>query len=329
MLRHLVEVHPGEEFEDVKWGMFVLKYLRTAFDRQIEEAVTIHQGSDENQLLNSKSEYNQSALPRLVTRLGDREAEIKEFEKELRKEKEDEERIEEKVRQIRKERNRARLNTEKNPQPKKRMKTDESYITIRSSWGPPTSTAPRKNVAEESEKIENNNKKRRVEFEQISLKNVRRIEDRISQGPVMKDMELILDGRNWEDVIRSHAEKLERETIERENKIEKMEIKEKSWALYRECKGFLEKNEKSWEKARLDRELEEKKRERLSIARFKQDQVREKVKVRKLEKDIAERIEKLPPKEKIRLEMEEERKRKLEIVETKKNLWKWRNKGKK
>ena len=36
-------------------------------------------------------------------------------------------------------------------------------------------------------------------------------------------------------------------------RIEKSEIKEKSWALYKECKNFLEENEKNWEKARKDR----------------------------------------------------------------------------
>ena len=41
MLRHMVAVHEGEEFENIKWGMFILKYLRTAFERQIEEAVSI------------------------------------------------------------------------------------------------------------------------------------------------------------------------------------------------------------------------------------------------------------------------------------------------
>ena len=111
MLRHMVEAHPNEQFEDVKWGMFILKYLRTAFERQIEEAVHIQQNIEDGVLLNSKAEYNQSSLPRLVTRIGDREAEKKQWEKEIRIEKEEEERIEEKIRQLRKSRNRMRLNT--------------------------------------------------------------------------------------------------------------------------------------------------------------------------------------------------------------------------
>ena len=112
-------------------------------------------------LLNSKAEYNQSSLPRLVTRIGDREAEKKQWEKEIRIEKEEDERIEEKIRQLRKNRNKRRLNTEKNPQPTKRIKTDDSYISIRKSWGPPTTTAPKKNAAEiENIEVESRKKMR-------------------------------------------------------------------------------------------------------------------------------------------------------------------------
>ena len=116
ILRHLVDAHEGEDFKDVKWGMFIIKFMRTAFERQIEEAVTIQHRSKEN----SRAEYNQSAFPRLVARLGDTEKGIKEFEKELKIEKENEERLEAKIRQLRKERNGARLETEKNNPPKKK-----------------------------------------------------------------------------------------------------------------------------------------------------------------------------------------------------------------
>ena len=328
MLRHIVEEHPGEKFEDVKWGMFILKYLRTAFERQIEEAVHIQQGVDEGVLLNSKAEYIQSSLPRLVTRMGDREAEIKQFEKEIRIEKEDNERIEEKIRLIRKERNKERLCTEKNIQPRKKLKTEESYISIRTTWGPPSAMGPPKKNAAEEKYDEKDPKKRKLE-ENITLKNVRRIEDRSFQGSLIKDMEPLIDNRDWEQVLASHKERLEKETLEREKRIEKSEIKEKSWALYKECKNFLEENEKNWEKARKDRELDEKKKERLAIARTKQEKVREKVKLRKLEKEISDGMKKLPTKERNRIEIEEKRKRELEIKETRKNLWKWRGKANK
>ena len=204
------------------------------------------------------------------------------------------------------------------------MKTDDSYISIRTSWGPPPPKAPKKNAAElEIENIENEvRKKRRLENQQAGVEI--EIKDRESQN-----VDPDIDNRDWEQLIKSHGEKLEKETVEKEGKIEKIEIEEQSWALYRECKDYLERNEKNWEKARIDRELEEKKRERLSIARAKQEQMREKVKIRQLEKEIEKGIEKLPTKDRNKIEADEERKREIEIKETRKNLWKWRNKEKK
>ena len=51
------------------------------------EAVTIQQVSSEKPILNSRSEWNQSVLPCLVTRLGNKEDELKKMEKELKEEK--------------------------------------------------------------------------------------------------------------------------------------------------------------------------------------------------------------------------------------------------
>ena len=67
-------------------GMFILEYKRSAFERQIQEAVTIEKESKKSEILNSKAEWNQYALPRLVTRMGDRETEVEGLEEELRKE---------------------------------------------------------------------------------------------------------------------------------------------------------------------------------------------------------------------------------------------------
>ena len=84
MLRHMVMRHEGEEFEKVKWGMNVLSFKRTPFERQLEEAVLITRESDNHEILNSKSKYNQCTLPRLVTRLGDTEREQKELEQQIK-----------------------------------------------------------------------------------------------------------------------------------------------------------------------------------------------------------------------------------------------------
>ena len=78
---------------------------------------------------------------------------MKELEKELLEEKKMNEEFEEKVRVLRKARNKARLKTEKESRPKKRMKMeDSSYISIRETWGPPPrpTRAPEKTKAEEN-----------------------------------------------------------------------------------------------------------------------------------------------------------------------------------
>ena len=126
--------------------------------------------------------------------------------------------------------------------------------------------APRKNVAEEKSE-EPENKKRKVA--EIKLTNARRIENKSYLGEVIEEAEIVIDNRDWEKVLIDHREKLEKETRDREKKIERKEIKEKSWALYIECKRLLEENEKNWEKAKKERELEEKRKYRLEIAKMK------------------------------------------------------------
>ena len=59
MLRHHIDSHEGEEIKNVRWGMFIIKYMRTIFERQIEEAVTIQRKSEGGEILNSMAEYNQ------------------------------------------------------------------------------------------------------------------------------------------------------------------------------------------------------------------------------------------------------------------------------
>ena len=69
--------HEGEDFSDVKWGMFIVAHKKSAFERQIEQAVMIERISKNTEILNSKSEWNSSALPRLVTRMGTQEEDLK------------------------------------------------------------------------------------------------------------------------------------------------------------------------------------------------------------------------------------------------------------
>ena len=157
---------------------------------------------------------------------------------------------------------------------------------------------------------------KRKKGEDEILTNVKRIEDKIWYGDTFEG-EFEIENTDWEKVLREHRERIEKETRERESKIERKEIKEKLWQLYKECQKFLENNEKNWEKLRIEREQERKRKERLSIARGKQERLQDKVKERKLEKEIEEGINKLPHQKRNELLMEENRKQKLEIVDRK------------
>ena len=96
--------------------------------------------------------------------------------------------------------------------------------------------------------------------------------------------------------------------------------------MYKRCQNFLEENDKDWERRRNEREIEKKKQERLSLANTKQERIRQKVKERKLVEDIKKGLVKLPPKRRNKIEQEGERKRKQDLIETKKSLWKLRGK---
>ena len=215
--------------------------------------------------------------------------------------------------------------TEKSHQPKKKQKIDsEKYISVRTVWGPPTTCAPKKQKLEETESNTEPKMKRKKGEKEI-ITNIKRIEDRIWYGESFKgDFEI--EHTDWEKVIQEHKERLEKETKERESNIERKEIKEKSWQLYKECQKFLENNEKNWEKLKIEREQERKRKERLSLARGKQEKLQDKIKERKLEKEIQEGMNKLPQQKRNEILIEENRKQKMEIIETKKSLWKLRKK---
>ena len=149
------------------------------------------------------------------------------------------------------------------------------------------------------------------------LTNLRTIE-KVIEGETITDFEVeIVD---WDKRLLEHRTRLETETREREQRLEKQKIKIKSWELYRECKTFLENNEKNWEHKRQEREIENKRIERLNRAKVQQENLRLKIKQKKLEQDLKEKLEKLPTEKKIELITEEEREYRKDISETKKNL---------
>jgi hypothetical protein len=105
-LRHLLDVHEEEEeqWEDLRFGMRILKNTRTAFERQILESVLIQKAR--HNIMNNKAEYNHWALPRLTTKVGERDRD--KWREEDRREMEKEATIEEKIRIRKKEKAKKR-----------------------------------------------------------------------------------------------------------------------------------------------------------------------------------------------------------------------------
>ena len=104
-LKHLLDQHESENFADIDFRMQVISYPRSAYERQILEAVLIQQNRH-HYLLNSRSEFNRSAIPRLSMRLGEKEFSQRVKEEKLEDEKE--ENLKSRIRDLRKQRNRER-----------------------------------------------------------------------------------------------------------------------------------------------------------------------------------------------------------------------------
>lgn len=123
MLKHAVEMHSGEGLDNIRFGIKIIKTAKSSFERQIFESVEI-QENRHHHLLNSRSEYNRCAVPRLMCKLGD--AAYKKYEKETEKEMAKEENQMAKIRAMVKERNRNEHKT-KAPPPKRRKTGAASY----------------------------------------------------------------------------------------------------------------------------------------------------------------------------------------------------------
>ena len=135
LLKHAIESHETENWDDLIFNLKVIKFTRTSFERQILESVVIQQERSHH-LLNSKAEYNRCAVPRLTTKIG--ENDYKKWEEKSNEENLREEALEEKIRRLRKDRNLTRRTFQKDqPSAKRRKITEEKYEENRPEWGRP------------------------------------------------------------------------------------------------------------------------------------------------------------------------------------------------
>ena len=66
MLKHCLIKHEEKNPDEVKFGMRLRQQFKTALERQVAEAVAIFEEKERGtELMNSKSEFNRCALPRI------------------------------------------------------------------------------------------------------------------------------------------------------------------------------------------------------------------------------------------------------------------------
>ena len=331
MLKHIVERHPEEKIEDIEFRAKIIKYTRSAFERQIRESVLIQENKDCHNILNSKSEYNRCSIPRLTTKLGEKE--IKDWEKRREKtkmeEKAHEEEIKRKIYDIRRERNKYRRQNEKESQPSKRRKTGENeYKNVKPDERSQQEKREGENQPEEP-------KPKRAKIAKIFTKQtIGRGRGDPEMGKPTPDLKKVHYGEweeveiiniDWEKRIQDQEEKAREQEIVRKERLELAERLEKGWELIRLSVSFIKENSPAWEKTKErkieERKLEIEKSERLEIAELKKRKAQE--------KDIKDKIMekmKILPQEKVKeMESNEERERRLDLKEAKENLWrKWR-----
>ena len=314
ILKHYLESHEGEKMENLRFGMRIKNTAKSAFERQISESVLIQLESKEHNILNSRSEYNRCALPRLTTKLG--EAEFETWKKETLEEKRKEEELEKKIRKMRKERNKNRADEiiiQQLPAMKRRKTSKTQYKTVRQLL----LNCKAEKRKENDELVQGDEKKRRVEEDKVEIEIER---DHVLEEEEAKDLV------DWDKEIMDHEKKLLKEKDEKDDEQTKeSKEKSKSWELLNHCVEYLRENDEKLRKGYEKRQKEREKKERLDKAKMKSIESKKRI----INRKITELFEKLPPKEKKKLELEDDRKKKEELEVIRKELWSYREPGKK
>ena len=333
MLKHLIDKHEHDNFDDIEFRMEILSFSRTAYERQIMEAVQIQLHRDDNHLLNSRAEFNRSAIPRLGLKLGDNEF------RERKQEESDEEKKEEsimmKIRELKKERNRKRGNLRRaefrtrDIEPcKKRRKLDNQNEQqgqgeeVRCTQDAEKRTKPQeerpskkqrtldKYILSRTEPQQNKEQRPDVRIgekeitEPIQQENLtescsvtsqdRGVDHEDTSGKLNQNKDLIID---WESRFKEHKEILEEEARVRESRLVKSDIMRASWDLARLCREYIRENSKSWRGEEEERRKKrEKEKERLENKQRVEEQ-KQTFKQKLTQKKIMDTMQKLPNKE--------------------------------
>jgi hypothetical protein len=345
LLKHAVEIHGEEDFKKLQFGIKVIRYAKSSFERQIMESVEI-QENRHHHLLNSRSEFNRCAVPRLMCKLGDKT--FKKHEQEMELDMAREETQVYKIRELIKARNKERGQRLNRKAPAaKRRKLDNEMHEARQDQQELEKSSQEKRKSDESHETDTQPPKRMktsdirqfmqaerdknttscLETPQEQFPEAEPAQETPPQEPHGVHLGEAIETElvDWESIFTQHLEETRRLEKEKQEKIELANKKEKSWEMLRECTSFLKQNEKTWkidlEKPHLKKKQEDKQR-RLELARIQKEETLMKVKQQK----ITSTWKLLPEHEKKKFLLEEETRRRMELREAKINLWKkWRH----
>ena len=291
MLKHTVESHPEEELDNIKFGIKIIKSAKSSFERQIFESVAI-QENRHHHLLNSRSEYNRCAVPRLTCKLGDKT--FKKYETELNKDLAREEEQMDKIRVMAKDKQKSR-NRLPNPPPKRR-KTEEGYQATTTNLET-AAQEKRKQDGQESEQI---TKRRKLDIRDMFKKQIEKptpieeeketnIPEEVGTSHIvygeLEEVEVI----NWDEAFKQHLEESARLQQEIDERLEAQNKKKQSWELLRTCVDFIKTNEKIWKIEEEERLTVRQRKERLN----KKNQLEKKFKETAKEKETTTKITKI------------------------------------
>ena len=323
LLKHVAQYHQGVPMKEIRFGMKVRRYARSAFERQVLESVLIQEERKSHLLMNSKSEYNRCSLPRLTTRIGN-----KEYDKEMKRDQQEERMMDMMVRgeigRRRKERCQMRRQeihpteleeSENTPHKRRKVNDDWEYKKVMKMKKP--ERMDEKDDQEEGKAP----KKRKVEEEPR----------RKFLGMVMKGYELE-DPIDWDEERRKRQEEMDKEEQERQARIRKAKRLEDSWKLVNLCREYIKENSQTWRDRDDEREQEMSdlmRKERTQVARYKKDRfTRNHLRKEKTQK-ITNMLRELPVGEQEKWRKDQRLLEGRSLKEMKDNMWKkWRGEPK-
>ena len=216
MIKYYFDHHEEEDIKKMEFGMRMIRASRTVFSRQIQESVEIQAQKNRHHLLNSRSEYNRCALPRLTAKMGD-EAYDK-MEKIKREEKVAEQELERKIRNMKVAQIKGRREEPgKLGQPaekKRKLTIGEHKRVMKPAQRPENRKEDTKETEEKRfEEVKNFpvfNTKKKIKIERLGTEENSKIEQvEEKQEPEKKD---------WEEELREKECRREKEEKERREK---------------------------------------------------------------------------------------------------------------